>query len=111
MNSHQKVLHSMAVRASRMQWATAIGIVVACFVLSYLPVQSALPGEAGSTAAGEPLQVTLLQGNIPQNEKFQSGTGVATALNWYGQQLRDAKTPLVVAPETCLLYTSPSPRD
>ena len=93
---------AMAVRASRMQWATAIGIVVACFVLSYLPVQSALPGEAGSTAAAEPLQVTLLQGNIPQNEKFQSGTGVATALNWYGQQLRDVKTPLVVAPETAI---------
>jgi len=93
---------AMALRASRMQWATAIVIVLACFVLSYLPVQSALPGEAASTPAGEPLQVTLLQGNIPQNEKFQAGTGVATALQWYGQQLRDAKTPLVVAPETAL---------
>jgi len=27
---------------------------------------------------------------------------VATALQWYGQQLRDAKTPLVVAPETAI---------
>ena len=93
---------AMALRASRMQWATAIAIVLAGFVLSYLPVQSALPGAAGSTAAAEPLQVTLLQGNIPQNEKFQSGTGVATALQWYGQQLRDARTPLVVAPETAI---------
>ena len=93
---------AMALRASRMRWMTAIVIVVVCFVLSYLPVQSALPGEAGSTVAGEPLQVTLLQGNIPQNEKFQSGTGVATALQWYGQQLRDARTPLVVAPETAI---------
>jgi len=94
---------AMALRASRMQWATAIAIVLACFVLSYLPVQSALPGEAASAPATEqPLQVTLLQGNIPQDEKFQAGTGVATALQWYGQQLRDAKTPLVVAPETAI---------
>jgi len=94
---------AMALRASRMQWATAIAIALACFVLAYLPVQSAMPGEAAFTPATErPLQVTLLQGNIPQNEKFQSGTGVTTALQWYGQQLRDAKTPLVVAPETAI---------
>jgi len=94
---------AMALRASRMQWATAIAIALACFVLAYLPVQSAMPGEAAFTPATErPLQVTLLQGNIPQNEKFQAGTGVTTALQWYGQQLRDAKTPLVVAPETAI---------
>ena len=94
---------AMALRASRMQWATAIAIALACFVLAYLPVQSSMPGEAAFTPATErPLQVTLLQGNIPQNEKFQSGTGVTTALQWYGQQLRDAKTPLVVAPETAI---------
>lgn len=64
---------------------------------------------AGSFFAGKPtsatagsLQVTLLQGNIPQDEKFQPGTGLATALRWYGEQLQGAKTPLVVAPETSL---------
>jgi apolipoprotein N-acyltransferase len=93
---------AMALRASRTRWVTAVAIVVLSIVGAYLPVQSALPGGTASTPAAEPLQVTLLQGNIPQNEKFQSGTGVATALNWYGQQLRDVKTSLVVAPETAI---------
>ncbi|APW39767.1 apolipoprotein N-acyltransferase [Rhodoferax koreense] len=57
------------------------------------------PAEAPS---GGKLPVTLLQGNIPQDEKFEAGTGVAVALQWYGEQLNTAKTPLVVAPETAL---------
>lgn len=60
-----------------------------------------LAGRQTSTTAGK-LQVTLLQGNIPQNEKFQPGSGMATALRWYGEQLQGAKTALVVAPETAL---------
>ncbi|WHZ13156.1 MAG: Apolipoprotein N-acyltransferase / Copper homeostasis protein CutE [Burkholderiaceae bacterium] len=48
------------------------------------------------------LAVTLLQGNIPQEEKFQPGTGIATALRWYGDELAAARTPLVVAPETAI---------
>ena len=52
------------------------------------------------------LPVTLLQGNIPQNEKFEAGSGVPLALQWYGEQFRqalaqDAAT-LVVAPETAI---------
>ncbi|MEO7106358.1 MAG: apolipoprotein N-acyltransferase, partial [Rhodoferax sp.] len=54
-----------------------------------------------SDAAGK-LSVTLLQGNIPQDEKFQSGSGVPLALQWYGDQLNRATTELVVAPETAL---------
>ena len=46
------------------------------------------------------LSVTLLQGNIPQNEKFEVGTGVARALVWYQSELLGARTALVVAPET-----------
>lgn len=49
-----------------------------------------------------PLQVTLLQGNIPQNEKFQAGSGVATALNWYAEQLEKVQSGLVVTPETAI---------
>ena len=48
------------------------------------------------------LAMTLLQGNIPQDEKFQPGTGVPLAMAWYGAALRAADTPLVVAPETAL---------
>jgi apolipoprotein N-acyltransferase len=68
---------------------------------AWLPVSNGLPLE-DSPAPSAALSVTLLQGNIPQAEKFQSGTGVATALRWYGEQLRNAKTALVVAPETAL---------
>jgi apolipoprotein N-acyltransferase len=49
-----------------------------------------------------PLQVTLLQGNIPQNEKFQAGSGVVTALSWYAEQLEKVQTGLVVTPETAI---------
>ena len=59
------------------------------------------PGDTRPLAQ-PPLAVALLQGNIPQDEKFQRGTGVAVALQWYGQQLREARADLVVAPETAL---------
>ncbi len=48
------------------------------------------------------LTLELLQGNIPQDEKFQQGSGVPVALQWYAQALRDAKADLVVAPETAI---------
>jgi len=54
-----------------------------------------------SETAGR-LQVALLQGNIPQDQKFQPGTGVVDALRWYGEQLQQATAPLVVAPETAI---------
>jgi apolipoprotein N-acyltransferase len=47
-------------------------------------------------------EVVLLQGNIPQDEKFIPGTGVADSLAWYGAQLHAARAPLVIAPETAL---------
>ena len=47
-------------------------------------------------------EVALLQGNIPQDEKFVPGTGVEDSLRWYGEQLNASTAPLVVAPETAL---------
>ena len=49
-----------------------------------------------------PMTVALLQGNIPQDEKFVAGTGVDDSLRWYGEQLQSVTAPLVVAPETAL---------
>lgn len=46
--------------------------------------------------------VTLLQGNIEQDQKFQAQGGVVDALRWYGQQLRASTSSLVVTPETAL---------
>ncbi|MDR2128074.1 MAG: apolipoprotein N-acyltransferase [Burkholderiaceae bacterium] len=61
----------------------------------------------GAQAAADSAQrltmaVTLLQGNIAQDIKFAPGLGVEQSLAWYGEQLRAARTPLVVAPETAL---------
>ena len=48
------------------------------------------------------LSVALLQGNIPQDEKFEGGSGIPLALQWYGEQLRDSKASLTIAPETAI---------
>ncbi|MDR0224976.1 MAG: apolipoprotein N-acyltransferase [Burkholderiaceae bacterium] len=48
------------------------------------------------------LSVALLQGNIPQDEKFEAGSGIPLALGWYGRGLRSAPARLVVAPETAI---------
>lgn len=61
---------------------------------------SAYPSAAA--AGHRPFTVTLLQGNIAQDEKFQGGKGIPDALNWYGQQLMAATTSLVVTPETAI---------
>ena len=59
--------------------------------------------ESLQAPAGQPgLSVELLQGNIPQDEKFELGSGVIVALRWYAQQLHDSKAQLVVAPETAI---------
>jgi apolipoprotein N-acyltransferase len=49
------------------------------------------------------LSLVLLQGNIPQDQKFEPGSGVPQALDWYAAQLsRPWPGALVVAPETAL---------
>jgi apolipoprotein N-acyltransferase len=70
-------------------------------VLGLLMVGWWLPTGHWSQPAGS-LSVTLLQGNIPQDEKFQPGTGVRDALLWYGAQLQQSTSSLVVAPETAI---------
>lgn len=83
------------IRVDGLRW-----VVLALAVLS-LPVLVPLVVGELSAPAGR-LQVALLQGNIPQDEKFQPGSGVPLALQWYGEQLRDSRAALVVAPETAL---------
>ena len=79
--------------------------VVALLVLGLSGARLALERGHQEADAGEkraPLTLALLQGNIPQDEKFEPGTGVATALHWYAEQLAQANAALVVAPETAL---------
>ncbi|KAF1018876.1 MAG: Apolipoprotein N-acyltransferase [Paracidovorax wautersii] len=48
------------------------------------------------------LSVALLQGNIPQDEKFVAGAGIEQSLIWYGQHLWAARADLIVLPETAI---------
>lgn len=83
-------------RGSRRYWlvlAASAGLLAACNVQ---------PRLAEPPAPGPKLRVALLQGNIPQDEKFEGGTGIPVALEWYGKRLRDADAQLVVAPETAI---------
>ena len=85
------------VRGSWRYWlalAAAAGLLAACNVHTANAPRSGPPGAR--------LQVALLQGNIPQDEKFEGGTGIPLALEWYGVQLRDTQAQLVVAPETAI---------
>ena len=59
-------------------------------------------GAINAPATSAPMSVELLQGNIPQDEKFEQGSGIPLALNWYAQALHNAKAQLVVAPETAI---------
>jgi apolipoprotein N-acyltransferase len=61
-----------------------------------------LPFPAVKSPGTPPFTVTLLQGNIAQDEKFQGGKGIPDALNWYGEQLQKSATSLVVTPETAI---------
>jgi apolipoprotein N-acyltransferase len=68
-----------------------------------LLVGPARAGVADFTRPTGTLSVTLLQGNIPQDEKFES-THQAAALEWHVAALGAAHGDLVVAPETAIPF-------
>ncbi|MBC7609500.1 MAG: apolipoprotein N-acyltransferase [Polaromonas sp.] len=82
------------------------GLVLAVLASQVLRVEkgaaSRFTSALSADGAKKPFIVTLLQGNIAQDEKFQGGSGIPDALKWYGAQLRGAKTALIVTPETAL---------
>jgi apolipoprotein N-acyltransferase len=92
---------AFCVLAAKTRWRAALAGVMVSAAVAWLPVYNVGDVEPDPALAA-PLSVTLLQGNIPQEEKFQGGTGIDTALRWYGEQLQGARTALVVAPETAL---------
>jgi apolipoprotein N-acyltransferase len=87
--------------ASERSGRRVLGALVALGAGLVLPVllQRAVPEMSAS--AGR-LSVTLLQGNIPQDEKFETGSGVPLALQWYAEQLHSSRSALVIAPETAI---------
>jgi len=89
------------IRISTQRWrhTLAPGLVVAVLLLSPEALKRFTPDPTTSTGH---LSVTLLQGNIPQDEKFEVGSGVPLALAWYAEQLKNSRTSLVIAPETAV---------
>lgn len=90
------LLAGLAVGPGRWRAAGGLGVVAAVVALAH-----AVPAMEGGRSAGR-LSVALLQGNIPQDEKFQPGTGIPIALDWYATALRASRAELVVAPETAI---------
>ena len=60
-----------------------------------------MPPRAFTHSHGQVLTVSLLQGNVPQDEKFVSERQVPMLI-WHARQLVAAKGQLVVAPETAI---------
>lgn len=73
--------------------------VLSAFVL----LASAMPSTQSLwTQSTGTLKITLLQGNIPQDEKFEPGSGIPLALNWYSEELLGSTSQLTIAPETAI---------
>jgi len=81
----------------RRRWLGAAAVTLLLLVPSVLPED----WNTWTTPTGT-LQVTALQGNIPQDEKFEAGSGVPLALQWYRDALLQSRGDLVVAPETAI---------
>jgi len=77
------------------QWRAALAPALVLGALSLVSVPQ-------FTHAAGRLPVVLLQGNIPQDQKFEVGTGVPQALAWYAEQFQAPDPALFVAPETAL---------
>lgn len=74
---------------------------VLVLVLGGLHLFNGRPANAFTRLHGAPLAVTLLQGNIPQDEKFAQ-SHLMDQLVWHARQLVAARGDLVVAPETAI---------
>jgi apolipoprotein N-acyltransferase len=84
--------------ARRSAWPLAWAV-AACALAVAAILQGDLPR---GKSEGPPLSLALLQGNIPQDEKFEGQTGVPLALSWYAEQIEASRAQLVVAPETAI---------
>ena len=80
-----------SLRSRLLPWLGLAGVLGAC----------ALAGPAGFSQPNGTLKVTLLQGNVPQNEKFEM-TLMPQALAWTSERLLTAQGDLVVGPETVI---------
>jgi apolipoprotein N-acyltransferase len=82
-------------RAQSHQALAALAVALA------VPALSAAVGTREFSSASGEISVTLLQGNVPQDEKF-SMQFVPQTLAWVAETLESARGQLVVAPETAV---------
>ncbi|MFN4265860.1 MAG: apolipoprotein N-acyltransferase [Aquabacterium sp.] len=85
-------------RPSRATWMRWAGVALMLGSLVWQP--GAMPWSF-TAPHGKPLTVSLIQGNVPQDEKFVAELQVPMLL-WHTQALRSATADLVVAPETAI---------
>jgi apolipoprotein N-acyltransferase len=78
----------------------AIGSAVLLLIAHGASADWLLPDRFSSPALRT--SVSLLQGNIPQGEKFEPSKGIPVALNWYSEQLQLSTATLTIAPETAI---------
>ena len=83
-------------RRERAGFAALLGILVAIWLGGYT-----LKGVRWTQPEGEPISVTLLQGNIPQAIKWTS-EGLRTTLNRYRELALASDSKLIVFPETAI---------
>jgi len=75
------------------EWMPLVAALLLCVVMSSIPHDFTVPTRT--------LTVTLLQGNVPQDEKF-SADHLPRVLDWYADELDSATGDLVVTPETAI---------
>lgn len=76
-----------------------------CVIAYWMPTLQATPTMTPQSSASPSLSIRLLQGNIPQNEKFDAEAAFKLTLPWYYEQIRAAQkegVDLVIAPETAV---------
>ena len=85
-------------------WRSRVGPLMTVALLLALPLLLARDreGAAELVPSSARMGVTLLQGNIAQDEKFEIASGVPLALNWYAERMQANRSALVIAPETAI---------
>jgi len=84
-----------------MRWRGARSALAALLATAAVLGAGMLAGRIDFSAPNGRLSVTLLQGNVPQEEKFAS-EHLPAALAWTREQLLESRADLVVAPETVI---------
>ncbi len=99
LSCHATVPATAAHTGPRRGHAWRVGLAMAGVLALGMVLPQVVPASSRATGA---MSVALLQGNIAQDEKFEQGSGVPQALQWYRAQLLASTSALVVAPETAI---------